>query len=175
MLGASAAGLAPHVPPAPEGEQGTMIRVVESVVIARPVETVFDAAAHPQTQLAWDPGTLKHVEPLTPAPLGLGARYRGRFKGMGTVEYEFAEFDRPRRFAHLARMPFGTIRHGFSFESVPDGTILTQEGVVEPTLLGRLLAPLMRRMLAKRFRTIGRELQTYLATPPHGVSPAPLA
>ena len=171
MLGASGAVPAPHTP---EGEHGTMLRVVETVVIERPVEPVFDAAANPQTQLAWDPGTLLRVEPLTSPPLGLGARYRGRFKGMGTVEYAFAEFNRPHRFTHLARMPFGTIRHVFTFEVVPEGTRLTQEGVVEPNLPGRLLAPLMRRMLGTRLRIIGSELQTYLAPAPHGVSPAPL-
>ena len=71
-----------------------MITISESAVIRRPVEEVFDAAADPQTQLEWDPGTLRSVEKLTPGPLGQGSRYRGDFKGSGVVEYEYVEFDR---------------------------------------------------------------------------------
>ena len=37
---------------------------------------------------------MKAVEKLTDGPLGKGSRYRGKFKGFGTIEYEFAEFDR---------------------------------------------------------------------------------
>ena len=63
-----------------------MITISESAVIRRPVEEVFDAAADPQRQLEWDPGTLRSVEKLTPGPLGQGSRYRGDVKGSGVVE-----------------------------------------------------------------------------------------
>jgi uncharacterized protein YndB with AHSA1/START domain len=88
------------------------MRIVSNDIIAAPPEAVFDAAADPQTQLSWDAGNLLAVEKLTPGALARGARYRGRFKGMGTVEYEFAEFDRPHRFAHRTQVPFGTMDIG---------------------------------------------------------------
>src|ERR687888_549811 len=81
--------------------------ITEYAFIAQPTERVFDAAADPQLQLRWDAPTLRQVEKLTPGPLARGARYRGNFKGLGKVTYEFAEFEPGRAFQHVARMPMG--------------------------------------------------------------------
>lgn len=107
-------------------------------------------------------GALKSVEKLTPGPLAQGSRYRGRFKGFGTVDYEFAEYEPSRRFAHQARIKLGEMRHTFTFEKVPEGTRMIQEGELLPNRLGRVLAPIMMRSLRKRFRTIAREIADYL-------------
>ncbi|MEA2574541.1 MAG: hypothetical protein QOH93_1839 [Chloroflexia bacterium] len=139
-----------------------MYKVSETAIIERPPVKVFPIAADPETQLHWDPGTLKSVEKLTPGPLGQGSRYRGKFKGFGTMEYEFAEYESPRRFAHLAPMAMGKLRHTFTFEAVPQGTRLTQEGRLEPNLLGRILWPVMSRMLRSRFRLIASEVSQYM-------------
>src|SRR5438552_3331085 len=119
-----------------------MLKVVESAVIERPVAEVFETVSDPETQLKWDPDTLKCVEKLSPGPLGQGSRYRGDFKGMGTVEYDFAEFESGRKFVHHSRMRMGEMRHIFTFEPVPGGTKMTQEGVLEPNLLGRIMSPM---------------------------------
>jgi hypothetical protein len=125
---------------------------------------VFHAAADPERQLVWDAATLRSVEKLSPGALGPGARYRGDFKGFGKVEYEFAEYEPGRRFTHVARIKLGEMRHVFTFEEVPEGTRMIQEGRLQPNAIGRLLAPVMMRSLRKRFRTIARELNDYLAT-----------
>ena len=65
------------------------MQVSYSADISHPGQQVFAASADPITQLKWDPGTLKSVEALTPGPPGKGSRYRGKFAGFGTVEYEF--------------------------------------------------------------------------------------
>jgi hypothetical protein len=139
-----------------------MRTVTETAIIRGSQEEVFRTAADPEVQLRWDPGTLKSVEKLTPGPLAQGSRYRGRFKGYGTVEFEFADYDPPHRFAHRARMPLGTMNHVFTFQPVPDGTRLTQEGRLEPRGIGRVFGPLMMGALRRRFRTIARELGDYL-------------
>ncbi len=142
-----------------------MYRIIESAIIERPVSEVFAIAADPDKQLAWDTGGLRRVEKLTPGPLERGARYRGDFKGFGIVEYEFVEYEVDRRFAQRARMPMGEMRHLFTFESVPEGTRMTQEGILAPNLAGRLMWPLMmRRMLGNRFRDIATRIQQHLAT-----------
>lgn len=142
------------------------MRVVTSDILEAPPEVVFDAAADPETQLLWDATTLREVTKLTPGPLAKGSRYRGRFKGMGTVEYEFAEFDRPRRFTHRTKVPFGSMSHQFTFEPADGGTRLTQEAWLEPNLVGRLIAPVVGRMLRRRLPTVAGELRDYLATLP---------
>jgi uncharacterized protein YndB with AHSA1/START domain len=143
-----------------------MRNITETVFIAQPIATLFAAAADPQVQLKWDAPTLRHVEKLTPGPLARGARYRGNFKGMGVVTYEFSEFEPGRSFQHVARMPLGEMRHRFTFEEAAGGTRLTQHGELRPNLVGRLLAPFMMTMLRKRFRTIADELDAYLAAAP---------
>jgi hypothetical protein len=83
---------------------------------------------------------------------------------MGTVEYEFAEFDAPRRFMHRTRVLFGEMNHRLTFEAAPEGSRLTQEGWLEPNLLGRLIAPIANRMLSRRLPIVAHELQEYLKT-----------
>lgn len=141
-----------------------MPTITESAIIARPPEEVFDAASDPEKQLKWDPDFTKSVEKLTAGPLARGSRYRGKFKQFGTVEYEFAEFERPKRFSHLTMMPMGEMSHILTFEQVPEGTRLTQEGRLKPKLLGRIMWPMMSRMLRKRFRTIVSEVDQYLSS-----------
>src|SRR3981081_612108 len=151
-----------------------MYRIVERAIIERPVSEVFAIAADPDKQLAWDTGGLRRVEKLTPGPLGRGARYRGDFKGFGTVEYEFVEYEPDLRFAHRARVPMGEMPHLFTFESVPGGTRLTQEGILTPNLAGRVMWPLMmRRVLGNRFRDIAARPPPPLASGPSSrTSPA---
>lgn len=139
-----------------------MLRVSESVIIPRAPAEIFDIAADSHTQLAWDAATLKQVEKLTPGPLAQGARYRGQFKGFGIVEYEFVEYEAPQRFAHHAMMKIGDLQHIFEFEAIPEGTRLTQTLLVEPKGIGKLLAPVMHRMLRQRLRTINREIREYV-------------
>jgi hypothetical protein len=138
-----------------------MIEVSESVVIAREPADVFDIAADPERQLEWDAQTLS-VEKLTPGPLGRGARYRVKVKGLGIVEYEFPEFDRPVRFAHRGPVKVGEMYHTFEFEPVPEGTRLTQAIRAEPRGIGRLLRPVMAPMLRKLVRTLNTELKAHL-------------
>jgi uncharacterized protein YndB with AHSA1/START domain len=90
-----------------------MFEVEEIVIINRDPSEVFDVAADPERQLEWDAGTLKDVEKLTAEPLGAGARYRGTFKGFGTVEYEYDVFEPPQRFSHTAELPIGGVHHAF--------------------------------------------------------------
>jgi uncharacterized protein YndB with AHSA1/START domain len=139
-----------------------MRTVSETAVIPHPPGVVFQAASDAEAQLSWDAGTLKRVEALTQGPLAKGSRYRGKFKGYGTVEYEYAEYDPPKRFAHLAKIPLGRMRHTFTFENVPEGTKLTQVGELEPGGIGHLIGGLMMGRIQKRFRVIAQELSEYL-------------
>ena len=148
---------------ASQGKGGPPVfRVSESAVIDHPPAEVFEVAADPYEQLRWDPGTLKSVEKLTPGPLGRGSRYRGEFKGFGTVEYEYDEFEPGRRFAHRTTMKLGDVLHTFEFEEVPEGTRLRQSIVAEPRGMGKLMAPIMKVMLGRRLRMIDSELRQYL-------------
>jgi len=142
-------------------------RVEGDRTIAQPIEVVFETLVDPERQVEWDVGGLHTVEKLTPGPLGKGSRYRGTFKRMGKVDYEFSEYDPPRRFAHLARMPAGSSSHVLTLEEVPGGTRLHQVIEVEPNLFGKIAWPVfLRSMIAKRIDTVGRSVEEYLARRP---------
>jgi hypothetical protein len=139
-----------------------MVPVVhQSLIEARP-EVAFAAASDPERQLEWDAGRMRSVQKLSPGPLGKGARYRASFKGMGKVEYDYEDYEPPRRFTHRSRLPIGTMRHTFVFEPSDGGTRMTQEGSFEPTFLGRLATPVVRRMLARTFPRIAESIQAHL-------------
>jgi uncharacterized protein YndB with AHSA1/START domain len=138
-----------------------MIKVSECSVVHRPPEDVFAIAADPNKQLKWDRDNLRDVEKISPGPLGRGARYRGDFKGVGTVEYDFVEYDPPRLFAHHAAMKIGEMTHTFRLEPIPEGTRLTQVAELVPNLLGRIMAPALRAGFRKRFRQIALEIDQY--------------
>ncbi len=78
------------------------------------------------------------------------------------MEYEYAEYDPPRTFQHVAKIPLGRMHHRFTFEAVPEGTRLTQVGELEPGGIGHVLAPMLMGRLKKRFRLIAQELSDYL-------------
>src|SRR5688572_21682633 len=100
-----------------------MPSVSGTVVIQRPPASVFAAIEDPKVQMTFDP-MFRGVEQLTPGPIARGTRFRGDFKGMGKVEYEYADFEPGRRIVHAVRMPFGGMRH--AFELAPEGATATQ-------------------------------------------------
>src|SRR5215203_2705607 len=98
-----------------------MPSVVVSETIPQPRGRVFEAAADPLIQRLWDANTLLSIEKLDPGPLGPGARYRGKFKGMGTVEFDYSMYEPISRFQHHSRMPVGEMFHTFELEEAPGG------------------------------------------------------
>jgi uncharacterized protein YndB with AHSA1/START domain len=131
--------------------------------IPHPVAAVFDAASDPQKQLVWDADMLRSVEAITPGPLGKESRYRGDFKRLGVVEYEYTAFDPPLGFEHRAQTKMGRTWHRMAFEPTASGTRLIQEGGIEATGMGRVLAPMMSTMFRSRFRKIAAALDAYLS------------
>lgn len=138
------------------------MELTHTATIDKPVGVVFAAAADPEEQLKWDPDMLKSVEKVSHGPVAKGSRYRGKFAGFGTVTYEFSEYDPGRRFQHLTKMPFGTMRHTFKFDAAGDGTRITQTLLMEPNLLGRLMTPVIKAQMTKRLAQIPEELRAYL-------------
>ena len=61
-------------------------------------------------------------------------------------------------------MVFGDGHHIFEFETVSEGTRLTQSMHVEPKGMGKLMRPFMGVMLRRRLREINFRLRDYLKT-----------
>lgn len=139
-----------------------MITVTDSLLVDASPSRVFDLVADPQHQLAWDAGSLKHVEALDSGPLRKGARYRGTFDGIGEVDYEYAEYVPGERFAHHSRLPVGEVYHTFVFEPTSNGTRLVHTSRLEPVGLWKLASPLLRRMFSRRLRAMSASIGAYV-------------
>ena len=143
-----------------------MPTVSDSVVIARNPAAVFAAIEDPTVQMTFD-DMIRSVERLTDGPIGKGTRFRGDFKGMGTVEYEYADFEAGRRIVHGVRMPFGGMRHAFALSPEGGGTRLVQTIDADLNLLGKLLWPLMmQRMFRQRVASLNGRIKTFVESRP---------
>jgi carbon monoxide dehydrogenase subunit G len=140
-----------------------MIRVEYTGTVPKPPEVVFPVISDPQVQLEWDAATLLALTKLDGGELAKGSRYRGKFKGFGTVEYEFVEYQPNTRFGHLAKIPLGKMRHSFTLEPEGEGTRVVQVGELDQNLLGKVMGGTFRKNIKKRFATIIDEVSGYLA------------
>jgi uncharacterized protein YndB with AHSA1/START domain len=118
-----------------------------SVVVRRAPDEVFDYLSDLRAELEWNP-RCEVMEKLTEGPVGLGTRYRAKWKSSPYVEVETVAFDRPHSWtAHNG----GPIEVTFScrVEPVPEGTLLRAE--FEPTPHGwfRLIFPIFLAVIRR--------------------------
>lgn len=66
-----------------------------SVVLRCSPEVVFDYLCDHRAELEWNP-KCEVMEKLTDGPVGLGTKYRAKWKSSPYVELETMAFDRPR-------------------------------------------------------------------------------
>src|SRR6478735_1465757 len=65
-----------------------------SVILRCAPEVVFDYLSDLRAELEWNPNC-EGMEKLTDGPVGLGTRYRAKWKGSSSVELDTVAFDRP--------------------------------------------------------------------------------
>jgi uncharacterized protein YndB with AHSA1/START domain len=119
-----------------------------------PVDELFDLMANPSTEEQWNPDALE-VHRVDDGAIGPGARWRGRYKGMGDMDITLDEYERPSRLAFSivgSRMDMH-----WTFTYTADGasaSLLTAVADLRPKgplrLLTPLFAPMMRRTFSKR-------------------------
>jgi carbon monoxide dehydrogenase subunit G len=150
-----------------------MAHVEGEIVIARPVEEVFDFVADERNEPRYNPRMLR-VEKLTPGPIGVGARFHAEMKTMrrpAGMTIEFTGYDRPTRLASTTDVSTMEIRGTLTFRSEPDGTRLRWNWEIEAQGLLRLLDPLVARLGERQERAIWTGLKELLEqTPTTGVA-----
>jgi hypothetical protein len=150
-----------------------MARVEGEIVIARPVEEVFEFVTDERNEPRYNPRMLR-AEKLTPGPIGVGTRFRAEMKTRprpAEMTTEFTGDERPRRLAlktHLATMEI----HGTpTFEPVSDGTRMRWNWEVEARGPLKLLDPFIARLGQRQERAIWTGLKELLErTPPTGIA-----
>ena len=124
-----------------------MARIEGEIVVARPVETVFDFVADERNEPLYNPQMLR-AEMVSSGPIGAGTRYRAQMtSGQRNVEMtiEITAYDRPRRLASTTHMSSMDIRGEVTFVAVPGGTRMRWRWDLEPRGVLRLLGPLLAR------------------------------
>lgn len=125
-----------------------MIRIEGEIVIARPVEEVFDFVADARNELRHNPRMLR-AEKLSPGPIGLGTRFRDEVKSMGRpaeITIEIIGFERPRRLTNSIHMATMGVRGGLTFDPVPAGTRMRWAWELMPRGVFKLMTPLIARI-----------------------------
>ena len=125
---------------------------ITAKVEAAPGE-LFDLMADPQTEVDWNPDALE-VQRVDDGPLGPGAQWRGRYRGMGSMHIALDEYERPERLEFSITGSRMDMKWRFTF--APDGAATRLEAVADlrakgvMRLLSPLLGPMMRRTFSRR-------------------------
>jgi uncharacterized protein YndB with AHSA1/START domain len=141
------------------------VRFSETFIVEAAPEAVFDYMTNPENVRRWQTSKTS-VQQLSDGPPGLGTRVRERTKPPGLKEFEqvveFTEFERPRRLrVHVVEGP-RPIDGTWSLQ--PDGARTRVVFVAEGELRGptRLMAPIVRRVMARQFAAYHRNLRANL-------------
>ena len=141
------------------------MRFTETFVVEAAPEAVFDYMTNPANLGAWQTSKTS-VQQLSDGPPGLGTRVLERTKPPGVKEFEqvveFTEFQRPRRLhVHVVEGP-QPIDGTWTLEA--DGARTRVVFMAEGELRGptRLIAPIVRRVMARQFAGYHRNLRENL-------------
>ena len=120
-----------------------MIEHEFQTTVARSPEEVFDFLVDFRNEPQWEPNC-REAEKTSDGPIGQGTTFRANMKGMGRVESEIVEFERPARFASQDKARGMSGRSEFRFDAKNGGTQVSGKLRMQPQGLMRVLEPLMR-------------------------------
>ena len=106
----------------------TVIR--NSTVIRCTPEQAFDYLTDLRNELEWNP-TVESVEKLTDGPVGVGTRFRAKWKGGPPVEVETVRYDRPYAWENHNGGPIAVVFTA-RLEPVTEGTRLSVDFDARP-------------------------------------------
>jgi uncharacterized protein YndB with AHSA1/START domain len=139
-----------------------MIEYEFQTTVARSPHEVFDFLVDFRNEPQWEPSCRK-AEKTSDGPIGKGTTFSASMKGMGRVESEIVEFERPARFASRDRARGMDGDSEFRFEAKNGGTQVSGKLQMQPHGLMRLLEPLLRpkmkRMLGEMPENLRRGIE----------------
>jgi polyketide cyclase/dehydrase/lipid transport protein len=147
-----------------------MTRIAGEVVIAAPVEAVFDLVADERNEPRYNP-RIARAEKVGGGPVGAGARFVAQPKGMGArgeMTLEIVEYDRPHRLHNVVRSSYLRVDGTLDFDEVEGGTRLRWDW--DMSLVGpmRVLSPVLALVGPRWERRNWVGLKTYVESRPDG-------
>ncbi len=134
--------------------------IKNSVILRCSPEVAFDYLSDLRAELEWNP-RCQGMEKLTEGPVGLGTRYRAKWKSSPYVELETVAFDRPHGWTMHNGGPI-EVRFTCRLEPASEGTRL--DASFEPTPHGwfRLIYPIFLIIIRREEKTNMRHLREAL-------------
>ena len=126
-----------------------MATLIENTVeIARSPEDVFDYLSDQGNEVRWNPDCLS-MEKLTPGPVGVGTRFRAKWKQGPIVFTEVTAYERPNRWTYENGGMIGCVLTCTLESTANGGTRLTARGLWSGHGIARLFFPLFIRIMRK--------------------------
>jgi Polyketide cyclase / dehydrase and lipid transport len=130
-----------------------MAKLGMSSRVEAPPEELFDLLADPGHETLWNPDVVE-VHRLDAGPIGVGSRWQGRYKGIGTMDITLREYERPHRLAFAVSGSRMDMSFAFALAPADTATNLVSDADIRPKgamrLMSPLVGPMMRRTFAKR-------------------------
>ncbi len=127
-----------------------MAVIQNTVDIDRSPEDVFDYLVDLRSELDWNPG-VESMEKITDGPVGVGTKYRAKWKQSGSIVVECTRFDRPRGWSYLNGGPV-SVDLDVSLAPRGDGTRLESRFDAHPHGWFRLVFPLFLLVMKRQER-----------------------
>jgi uncharacterized protein YndB with AHSA1/START domain len=131
-----------------------MTAIIENTVeIARTPHDVFDFLADQGNEVHWNPDCVS-MEKLTDGPVGVGTRFRAKWKQGPAIESVCTRFDRPHLWQYENGGPVSVVLT-VTLEPTPSGgTRLTSHGAWAPNGWFRLVFPVFIRVMRRSERAV---------------------
>ena len=127
-----------------------MTAITSTTVIERKPEDVFDYCIDLCNELEWNPG-VESMEKVTHGPVGMGTRYRAKWKQSKLIDVECTAYDRPNSWTYLNG---GPVEVELTIRLTPegDGTRLDATFDATPKGMFRLVFPIFVQMMKRQER-----------------------
>ena len=123
--------------------------VPNELEIDRPAEELFDFCSDLRNELEWNPQQMESVSLLSPEPVGVGSRFRAKWKDGPESVIEYVEFERPHRWVAQSESALWGIRFEGRVTETVEGSRLDTKMEVVGRGVGRLLRPVFVWMLRR--------------------------
>jgi hypothetical protein len=123
-----------------------MARIEGEILIAAPVEQVFDVVADERNEPRYNPRIVR-VEKTSPGPVGPGTRFTAQPRGMGAkrvMTVEVIDCERPGRLAMAIRSPYMDVDGVLTFAAAGGATQMRWSWDMRLRGALRALSPLVR-------------------------------
>ena len=122
-----------------------MAHITGEVTIEAPVEEVFDLVADERNEPRYNPRIVR-AEKVSEGPVGRGARFVAKPKGMGgrgAMTLEILDYDRPHRLHNVVRSSYMQVDGTLTFDEVDGRTRLRWDWDMDLVGASRILSPVL--------------------------------